>query len=216
MSKSSQPPVTGGLTRQQLPTENLGDLTKPSRSAGLAGLIPPAPAPDATPEPEPAAPVAVVRQMAPVATPVIEPVPPAEVPARRPGRPRTRTKPTTAVYVSPGVKARFEKYRHSTKSTNLHVVLEAISAIHKTGELASIIAASRYSTAPSNDLFPADPSAVRYLGGGSAQIAFSPTSEQDHVIDTIGAQLGFNTRSTWIAPVLNAFLPGKKDAAPTT
>nr|MBC9862704.1 hypothetical protein [Mycobacterium pseudoshottsii] len=134
------------------------------------------------------------------------------MPARKPGRPRTRSKPTTAVYVSPGVKSRFEKYRHNVKSTNLHVVLEAISTKYQAGELAEIIEKSRYSTAPTHDLFPADPSAVRYLGGGSAQIAFSPTAEQEEVIDTIGSKLGFDTRSTWIAPVLNAFLPGRKDA----
>ncbi|EUA86279.1 hypothetical protein I551_7280 [Mycobacterium ulcerans str. Harvey] len=98
------------------------------------------------------------------------------------------------------------------KSTNLHVVLEAISIKYQAGELAEIIEKSRYSTAPTHDLFPADPSAVRYLGGGSAQIAFSLTAEQEEVIDTIGSKLGFDTRSTWIAPVLNAFLPGRKDA----
>jgi hypothetical protein len=65
-----------------------------------------------------------------------------------------------------------------------------------------------------NPLFPADPSAVRYVGGGSVQIGFSATSEQEQVLDRIGAELGFDTRSTWIAPVLNAFLPGRKDAAP--
>ena len=111
-----------------------------------------------------------------------------------------------------GVKKRFEKYRHDSKSTNLQVVLEAISALHKTNELGQIIEQSRYSTAPVNDLFPADPSAVRYLGGGSSQISFSPTPQQEAVIDEIGRGLGFDTRSTWIAPVLNAFLPGRKDA----
>lgn len=205
------------LTRQQLPAEDLGDLTKPSRGAGLAGMLAPVqPAADVAPGPGPAEPAAApVRPVTAVPTQVVEPVPATEVPARRPGRPRTKSKPTTAVYVSPGVKARFEKYRHSKKATNLQVVLEAISAKHKTGELPDIIAASRYSTAPSNDLFPADPSAVRYLGGGSTQIAFSPTAEQEQVIDSLGAQLGFNTRSTWIAAVLNAFLPGKQDSPPT-
>ena len=47
------------------------------------------------------------------------------------------------------------------------------------------------------------------------QIGFSPTADQEQVIDRIGGQMGFDTRSTWIAPVLNAFLPGKKDAAPS-
>lgn len=206
------------LTRQELPAEDFGDITKPkSRGAGLADLVNAAQTrPASVPDQPPGEAPAPVHQVAPAPTtpPVVSVASPVEPPARKPGRPRTRSKPTTAVYVSPGVKSRFEKYRHSAKSTNLHVVLEAISTKHKAGELAQIIEDSRYSTAPTNDLFPADPSAVRYLGGGSAQIAFSPTAEQEKVIDTIGAQLGFDTRSTWIAPVLNAFLPGKKDAAP--
>ncbi len=53
------------------------------------------------------------------------------------------------------------------------MVLEAISSKH--GQLAEIIAESRFNTAPVNPLFPADPSAVRYLGDGSVQIGFSPT-----------------------------------------
>jgi len=130
----------------------------------------------------------------------------------KPGRPRTRVKPTTAVYVSPGVKQRFEAYRHKRKATNLQVVLEAISSKHE--ELAEIIRDSTFNIAPVNPLFPADPSAVRYVGGGSVQIGFSPTAEQEEVIDQIGEGIGFETRSTWIAPVLNAFLPGRKDSRP--
>jgi hypothetical protein len=204
--------VSNNLTRQELPPEDLGDLTAvPERGAGLAGLIdddgvaPAAPVSD-----RPGA--AVPGPPAPSAS--LAPAPssrPASA-VRRPGRPRSRPKPTSAVYVSAGVKKRFEKYRHDSKSTNLQVVLQAISAKHTEGVLGEIIDRSRYSTAPVNELFPADPSAVRYLGGGSSQIAFSPTPQQEEVIDRIGKDLGFETRSTWIAPVLNAFLPGKQDA----
>ncbi|MDO3013349.1 hypothetical protein P5V34_05035 [Mycobacteroides abscessus subsp. abscessus] len=206
------------LTPQELPAEDLGDIMKPGRGTGLAGLVPQAqPSSPSAPAPQPApAPAELpppARPLAAVAPLVEEPTPAVERPARKPGRPRTRSKYSTAVYVSAGVKARFEKYRHSTKSTNLDVVLEAISAKHQAGELAEIIDKSRYSTARTNALFPSDPSAVRYLGGGSSQIAFSPTAEQDRVIDQLGAELGFNTRSTWIAPVLNAFLPGRRDTA---
>ncbi len=207
--------VTNKLTRQELPTEDLGDLAVlPERGAGLSGLLDGTSAPEAVPAPdEPTSePDSMpVAQVAPAAVAPVRSVPPAS-PTRKPGRPRTRTKPASAVYVTAGVKKRFEKYRHDNKSTNLQVVLEAISAMHKSDKLAQIIEESRYSTAPVNDLFPADPSAVRYLGGGSSQISFSPTPEQEAVIDRIGKTLGFETRSTWIAPVLNAFLPGKKDA----
>jgi hypothetical protein len=89
------------------------------------------------------------------------------------------------------------------------VVLEAISSKHP--DLADIIRGATFNIAPVNPLFPADPSAVRYVGGGSVQIGFSPTPQQE---EEIGQTLGFETRSTWIAPVLNAFLPGKKDNPP--
>ncbi|ORV21763.1 hypothetical protein AWB98_26745 [Mycolicibacterium conceptionense] len=213
--------MSNNLTRQELPAEDLGDLTAPPvRGAGLSGLLDetPAPPPERAIDPvdtadtfEPAG-TAETSEEDEVVTP-IRPLSSTQAPAaRKPGRPRTRNKPASAVYVTAGVKKRFEKYRHDNKSTNLQVVLEAISAMHKADKLDQIIEESRYSTAPVNDLFPADPSAVRYLGGGSSQISFSPTPEQEAVIDQIGKKLGFDTRSTWIAPVLNAFLPGKKDA----
>lgn len=208
--------VSNKLTRQDLPPEDLGDLTAlPVRGAGLSGLLDGSSAPEVAPEyAEPAGPDQGTDSRPVPPTAGVAPVRPSPSPSapRRPGRPRIRTKPASAVYVTAGVKKRFEKYRHDRKSTNLQVVLEAISALHKTDELAQIIEKSRYSTAPVNDLFPADPSAVRYLGGGSSQISFSPTPEQEAVIDQIGKGLGFDTRSTWIAPVLNAFLPGRKDA----
>lgn len=202
------------LRAQDLPAEDLSDLGAPAaRGRGLANLVgdsaPSTPRQDAATTNDRGG---VARSVgAPTELPGAEPA--SETPARRgrrPGRPRTRTKPTTAVYVSPGVKQRFEAYRHKRKATNLQVVLEAISSKHSA--LGDIIKQSTVSTAPVDPLFPADPSAVRYLGGGSVQIGFSPTPEQEQVIDRIGAELGFDTRSTWIAPVLNAFLPGRKDA----
>lgn len=200
------------LREQGMPNEDLSDLGAPAkpRGSGLAGLVGDAPAPRTQPaDTDPQA------EQVPTPTPIRAVGPAPDAPAtgrgsRRPGRPRTRTKPVTAVYVSPGVKARFEAYRHKHKATNLQVVLESISAKHS--ELPEIIKDSTVSTAPVNPLFPADPSAIRFLGGGSVQISFSPTAEQEQVIDRIGAELGFDTRSTWIAPVLNAFLPGRRDS----
>jgi hypothetical protein len=202
------------LRQQDLPAEDLSDLSAPAaRGRGLAGLVGDN-APSA-PRHDPAAPddSGGVLHSVGALTDHSGAELASETPARRgrrPGRPRTRTKPTTAVYVSPGVKHRFEAYRHKRKATNLQVVLEAISSKHSV--LGEIIKQSAVSTAPVDPLFPADPSAVRYLGGGSVQIGFSPTPEQEQVIDRIGAELGFDTRSTWIAAVLNAFLPGRKDA----
>ncbi|MBX8687821.1 hypothetical protein A5722_01370 [Mycobacterium vulneris] len=215
--------MSNNLTPQELPAEDLGDLTAPPvRGAGLSGLL------DETPDPPPASPASPAVSAGDTASPadtqdlseqdeVVTPIRPltaARTPSpRKPGRPRTRTKPTSAVYVSDGVKKRFEKYRHDKKSTNLQVILEAISAKHRANELDQIIKESKYSTAPVSDLFPADPSSVRYLGGGSSQIAFSLTEEQEAKIDEIGKKLGFETRSTWIAPILNSYLPGKKEKA---
>lgn len=202
------------LREQGMPNEDLSDLGAPAkpRGSGLAGLVGDNAAP--APRTQPADTDPQTEQV-PTPTPIravgVGPdAPTTGRGSRRPGRPRTRTKPVTAVYVSPGVKARFEAYRHKQKATNLQVVLESISAKH--GELPEIIKDSTVSTAPVNPLFPADPSAIRFLGGGSVQISFSPTAEQEQVIDRIGAELGFDTRSTWIAPVLNAFLPGRRDS----
>jgi hypothetical protein len=214
------------LRQQDVPAEDLSDLSSPQpRGAGLAGLIGTTassarPQRVEPPRPQRIEPVRTERvgtnRVSPPET-VQQDVSPRtrevdETSVRRrgkPGRPRTRVKPTTAVYVSPNVKKRFDKYRHAQKATNLQVVLEAISNKHD--ELAGIIEKSRFHIAPVNPLFPADPSAVRYVGGGSVQIGFSPTPEQEEVIDQIGQRHGFTARSTWIAPVLNAFLPGRKD-----
>jgi hypothetical protein len=205
------------LRQQDVPAEDLSDLAGPgTRGAGLAGLVGDQAAPPTRNDQAPSAPTRAVDSTVGAtiaAVPDIrEDAETVRPRTRKPGRPRTRVKPTTAVYVSPGVKQRFEAYRHKRKVTNLQVVLEAISSKH--GELAEIIRESTFNTAPVNPLFPADPSAVRYLGGGSVQISFSPTAEQEAVIDRIGAGLGIDTRSTWIAPVLNAFLPGRKDSGP--
>jgi hypothetical protein len=205
------------LREQSMPNEDLSDLGAPARrGSGLADLIstsvPPAAAPPAQNGTDYVTGVEEPASDSAVAAPAAGAESPPRRSNRRPGRPRTRTKPVSAVYVSSGVKQRFEAYRHKQKATNLQVVLEAISSKHT--ELAEIIEESAVNTAPVNPLFPADPSAVRYLGGGSVQIGFSATAAQEEVLDRLGAELGFDTRSTWIAPVLNAFLPGRKDSAP--
>nr|WP_155909909.1 MULTISPECIES: hypothetical protein [unclassified Mycolicibacterium] len=196
------------MRQQNIPAEDLSDLSGPApRGAGLGDLLSGTPAP-ARREPLPQTGGGAVEQV------LESPAPTRPKAASRPPRQasvRTRSKPTSAVYVSQGVKLRFEDYRHKAKKTNLQVVLEAITAKH--GQLADIIKASAVSTAPvGGSLFPSDPSAVRYLGGGAVQIGFSPTPEQENVLDALGEELGFSTRSTWIAPILNAFLPGRKDS----
>lgn len=197
------------LREQNIPDADLSDLgAPPKRGAGLAGLV------------GTSTTAAVDTGQDNLGEPIQEPGHGVDSAtsgaARRPVRRRratvtasARNKPTSAVYVSAGVKKRFVAYRHAKKATNLQVVLEAIGSKH--GELAGIIRKSTVNSAPVNDLFAADPTAVRYLGGGSIQIGFSPTPEQETKLDEIGKELGFDTRSTWIAPVLNEFLPGRKD-----
>ncbi|SKK25579.1 hypothetical protein [Mycobacteroides abscessus] len=186
---------------------DLSDLNNPGRGHGLADLIPPAadgppPADPLTgggrspdlPEPDAATPDETAET--------------ATDPGSK-GRPRSPGKDLAAVYVSENVRKRFDKYRHDQRLTNAQVVLRAVSSLHS--ELAEVIAAARYSTAPVDPLFPADPAAVKYLGGGPAQIMYAATPEQGAVLDRLGAEHGFSARSTWLAPVLNHFLPGRKD-----
>jgi hypothetical protein len=137
--------------------------------------------------------------------------PPSRLPVSPPPQRRApkRSSPGTAtVYVSQGVKARLEDYRSKLRRTNRDVILEAITACH--GSLKKIIEASTVSTAPAS-MFTADPKAVRYLGGGGVQVQFTPTPTQAQELDKIGKDLGFERRSTWIAPILNEFLPGRKE-----
>lgn len=203
---------------------DLSDLNKP-RGEGLADLIPPAPAPEESvgSETAPEAPVpagagtgrspgldaagdpADESNVDPSTTVDRE----AEGDTRTPADRQRAGKDFGAVYVNESVRKRFDKYRHDQRLTNAQVVLKAVSDLHS--ELPEVIAAAKYSTAPVDPLFPADPSAVKYLGGGPAQIVYATTEDQAKVLDTIGEGLGFKTRSTWLAPVLNAFLPGRKE-----
>lgn len=123
--------------------------------------------------------------------------------------PVKKGKPISGVYVAEGVKKRFEKYRYDNKLTNVQVVLRAVS--DQRDKLPAIIEQSKYDTAPPAPGFPSDPSTVKYIGGGSNQVTFKPTVEQAAELDRIGANIGFDKRSTWLAPVLNSFLPGRKE-----
>lgn len=204
---------------------DLSDLNKP-RGEGLADLIPTPPEPEASAEPQtapdPGPPVSTPNRRSPD-LPDIAPdleatapdAPTESVPESRPaGKQKARTgndKDFGAVYVTENVRKRFDKYRHDQRLTNAQVVMKAVSKLHS--ELSDVVGAAKYSTAPVDPLFPPDPSAVKYAGGGSAQIVYATTPEQATVLETIGAEIGFSTRSTWLAPVLNAFLPGRKERA---
>ncbi len=164
--------MSGKLKHQDIPAEDLSDLGSPlpvAPGSVASSQLPPLLRPPRTSPPS-RRPESLIQQRPPPAASL----PPRTVRSPRQSSTRSRTRPTTAVYVSQGVKQRFEDYRHKAKKTNLQVVLEAITAKH--ADLTDIIKRSEVSTAPvGGSLFPADPpSAVRYLGGGSVQIGFSP------------------------------------------
>lgn len=137
---------------------------------------------------------------------------PASPPPRRRQQSADAEQGTLTVYVSEGVSRRLDEYRRKKSGrTNRDVILEAIEANH--ANLAKIIEQSKVSTAPTSSLFPEDPRSVRYLGGGKAQTQFTPTPAQKEVLLKLGKELGFSKTSTWIAPILNHFLPGRKELA---
>lgn len=116
------------------------------------------------------------------------------------------------MYVSEGVSSRFDTYRLKRKGrTAWDVVSEAVTKY--AGELEAVLEAAKVVAGPASELFPVDERKVKYVGGGPVPIQFTPTKEQAAVLDMLGERVGIPTRSTWIAPVLNKFLPGKPDTA---
>ncbi len=197
------------LTPQQMPAADLRDLTTPDapaekRGHGLANLIDELPASGAT-----RASTAVAHAEAPTPAPGADAGQAAASEPPRVAAGEGKDRVQIVVYVTAGVRKRFDDYRHRQRLTAGRVMLEAISA--KIDTLADTVAAARYSTTPSSALFPPDPAAVRYLGGGTVAIPVTVTPEQCEVIADLGRSLGIETRSTWIAAVLNDFLPGRKD-----
>ncbi|WP_051820344.1 hypothetical protein [Streptomyces sp. NRRL S-920] len=217
------------------PTAN----TVPNRAQGLGGLVPnrgtgsapPPQSPTGSAPPPPKSPEDV-KETPPPAAPSGD-TPPPQAPADPPAAVEAeeveaeegeaeegeteaalaKTKHRTTLYVSPALHRRFERYVRAARGrTNTSAVLEAVAA--KNSTTPQIIQESKVSVAAGNELFPEDPRAVRYLGAGPVQIQIAPTYAQLQVLDTLTAKYGFEARATWIAPVLNAFLPGKKEKVP--
>lgn len=207
------------LREQNVPSTDLSDLNAPAPARGrgggaLANLIA-QPTPPVSPNAKPP-----TSEDVPTDEPGLESTgdefvgvaPPASIISVRQSSQLgsvKKGKPISGVYVAEGVKKRFEKFRYDNKLTNVQVVLRAVSS--QRDKLAQIIEQSKYDTAPAAPGFSSDPSTVKYIGGGSAQVTFKPTLEQAAELDAIGDQIGFDKRSTWLAPVLNSFLPGRKE-----
>lgn len=151
---------------------------------------------------------------------VVEP-PPQPTPIRSvPSQPkesalrRGKAKYNMTIYVASGVKKRLKAVQRKAEMTHLQIVLAAIS--EKYDRLSEIVDESRYYTTQLGPFFDPDPTKVKYVGGGAVQVNFAPTPEHKKTIDELGRQLGFGERerSTWLAPVLNSYLPGKKETKP--
>jgi hypothetical protein len=125
-----------------------------------------------------------------------------------PSRKPTSNAGTTTIYVSQNVKARAEDLCRKNRWTYADLVLMAVAENHE--NLDDVLAKARVSTAPVSALFPVDPRRVKYLGGGGTQLQFTPTKEQAVVLKKLGDDIGFE-HWNWLAPVLDAYLPGRKD-----
>lgn len=216
-----------------LPDEDLSDLGTPSRGDGLKDFfdtpgtddpasVEEAPRRDERQEaPQPR--VDKPRDAAPP-EPIHEEEPPPPVQRRR----NRKASPggTATIYTSESVRSRLTSYRKKHDITNLVVVFQAIEQCGKLSEvgkkieeltdedltaLRETIQNAVVQTSYSGGLFSSNPKAVEYVGGGGAPSQFTPTPQQARELDILGEKLGFDKRSTWLAPVLNEFLPGRKD-----
>lgn len=199
----SAPPPQSPTGSTPPPPKNPEDVKETPPPAAPSGDTPPPQAPSGVEEPPPQAP----------AEPPEEVEVEAEAEEGETEAALAKTKHRTTLYVSPALHRRFERYVRAARGrTNTSAVLEAVAA--KNSTTPQIIQESKVSVAAGNELFPEDPRAVRYLGAGPVQIQIAPTYAQLQVLDTLTAKYGFEARATWIAPVLNAFLPGKKEKVP--
>lgn len=131
----------------------------------------------------------------------VQPVEQAEVASPAKKAPAKKGRPGPAVvYIDSALSGRIAAIRKKKELTNLQLILEAVAANEE--RLKEIIDAARIVTRPVADLFEPDPNAVRYKGGGKESLTYRPTKKQAEKLDEIGAELGFDQRSTWLAPVL--------------
>lgn len=144
---------------------------------------------------------------------------PAPAPRRRSTQPASggRRKKTITFYVSTGTGRRWEQEAKRTSLTKYEVLARVIDSFETVDSMRKVIEESTVSTTVATKLLPADPKSVRLLGGagvgGSRGIQVNMTPEQLDAVDALGSELGFESRS-WVAPLLNAKLPGTKEKHP--
>lgn len=120
------------------------------------------------------------------------------------GRGGDGTVPRT-VHVSDALQARLDTYRdHDADRTTTSVTFDAIQ--HFRAELPELVRASRARLATP----VADEAEVRYLGAGPVHIRLRPDATCAELLDRLSTELGLPWE-TWVPPVLNAYLPGRKE-----
>jgi hypothetical protein len=193
------------MTSRGLPKADLADLGSPTAGGGDAlddFFTSSEPQPPASPQDRPA--------------PTVAPRAPQR---RRAAQPASggRRKKTITFYVSTGTGRRWELQAKRTEMTKYEVLAQIIDDFATVDSIREVIEQSTVSTTVATSLLPTDPKAVRLLGGagvgGSRGIQVNMTPDQLSALDAIGDQLGFESRS-WVAPLLNAKLPGAKEKHP--
>lgn len=113
---------------------------------------------------------------------------------------------TRTVYVSDALQARLDTYREqdATRSTT-SVVFEAVDEL--AAEIPELVRASR--ARPASPFAPQSRD-VTYLGCGPVQIQLEPSCAQADLLDKLSTKLGMPLE-TWMPPVLNAHLPGRRE-----
>lgn len=133
-------------------------------------------------------------------------------------RPRSQTASESGnaktLYTSDEVKTRLTNYRFEHRISALKIILQAIE--HAAGggenlrngdldELRKVLDEARVKG--DLDFFAENPNTVKYKGGGSTPSQYRPTPAQFKQLQQLTVLLGFTERSTWLAPVLDNFLP---------
>ncbi len=119
---------------------------------------------------------------------------------------RTHQVHPRTVYVSDALQARLDTYRDqdATRSTT-SVVFEAVERL--AADIPELVRASR--ARPVSPFAPHSRD-VTYLGSGPVQIQIQPSWAQTDLLDKLSAKLDMPLE-TWMPPLLNAYLPGRKE-----
>lgn len=111
------------------------------------------------------------------------------------------------IFVSDALQARLDRYRQDCGDlTTTAVVFEAIE--HLRPHLPELL---RTAHARPVSPFAAQLTQPRYLGSGPVQIRIRPEAAQADVLAQVSEELGGLPLATWIPPVLNAYLPGRRE-----